>query len=139
MRPVKNPIAFWGATMWFNPHEALTQIEHRKTRPADNSRELAQLARLARPHVQESLPDVPPEMATELGPRPVVLAEIRAGNLTPGGIAAGAKLGATTIYQLVAQLIDEGLVEQATNGKLSVTTEEVGEGLMGSYPNVKES
>jgi len=125
--------------MCFNPHEALTQIEHRKTRPADNSRELAQLARLARSHVQESLPDVPPEMATEASPRLVALAEIRAGNLTPGAIAAGAKLGVTPIYQLVAQLIDEELIVQAKNGTLSVTTEDVGEGLLGSYANVEES
>lgn len=53
----------------------------------------------------------------------VVVETIRAGNTRPGPVATATGLGATVSYQLIDRLIQQGRIQQAKDGALSVIEE----------------
>ncbi len=50
----------------------------------------------------------------------VVVETIRAGNTRPGPVAIATGYGATVSYQLIGRLVQQGRIEQAKDGSLSI-------------------
>lgn len=54
----------------------------------------------------------------------VVVETIRAGNTRPGPVAIATGYGATVSYQLIDRLVQQGRIQQAKDGSLSIAEEQ---------------